>query len=100
MALIDDRGRLFGRINLIDIAAALVILLLIPFGYGAYQLFRTPPPEILAIEPGTLTQGSDLSVTLEARHLQPFLRAVVGTFEAELLVQTPTRAEIKLPELL
>ena len=100
MALIDDRGRLFGRINLIDIAAALVILLLIPLGYGAYQLFRTPPPEILAIEPGTLTQGSDLSVTLEARHLQPFLRAVVGPFEAELLVQTPTRAEIKLPELL
>ena len=100
MALIDDRGRLFGRINLIDIAAALVILLLIPLGYGAYQLFRTPPPEILTIEPGTLTQGSDLSVTLEGRYLQPFLRAVVGYLEAELLVQTPTRAEIKLPELL
>ena len=78
MALIDDRGRLFGRINLIDVAAALVILLLIPLGYGAYQLFRTPPPEILSIEPGTLAQGSDLSVTLEGRYLQPFLEPSSG----------------------
>tara|TARA_B100001964_G_scaffold39508_1_gene43164 strand:+ start:81829 stop:84234 length:2406 start_codon:yes stop_codon:yes gene_type:complete len=35
---------------------------------------------------------------MEGRYLQPFLRAVVGSLEAELLVVTPTRAEIKLPE--
>ncbi len=99
MPLFDDRGHLFGRINLIDAAVAIVVLLFIPLGYGAYQLFRTPAPEILTIEPGTLLQGDNLTVTVEGKYLQPFLRAVVGNREAQLLVETPTQGEIRLPAL-
>ena len=42
MRLIDDRGRLFGRWNVIDAAALGLALLLIPVAYGASILFRTP----------------------------------------------------------
>ena len=38
-----DRSRAGGRVNLVDAAAALLILVLIPMAYGAYLLFRTPP---------------------------------------------------------
>ena len=38
MPLIDDSGRLFGKINLIDAAVGVVTLLLIPLGYSARVL--------------------------------------------------------------
>ena len=44
MALIDEQGRLFGKVNLIDALVALVALLLIPLAYGAFLLFRAPVP--------------------------------------------------------
>ena len=99
MPLFDDRGHLFGRINLIDAAVAIVVLLFIPLSYGAYQLFRTPVPEILAVEPGTLVQGNDLTVTVEGKNLQPFLRATVDNQEAVLVVEDPTQAKVTLSEL-
>ena len=46
MALIDERGRLFGRINLIDLAVIVFVAVLIPLGYGAYLVFRAPAPHI------------------------------------------------------
>ena len=46
MAILDERGRLFGKINLIDLALILLVVVTIPLGYAAYLLFRTPPPRI------------------------------------------------------
>ena len=51
MTLLDDRGRVAGRVNLVDAVAAIVILVLIPVAYGAYLLFRTPPPKMLSVSP-------------------------------------------------
>ncbi len=53
MSLVDDRGRVFGRYNLVDVAVAFVLLGLIPLGYGAYALFRTPLPKLTVVEPAT-----------------------------------------------
>ena len=46
MTLIDERGRIGGRFNLVDAAAAFVLLLLVPLALGAYLLFRTPTPTL------------------------------------------------------
>jgi hypothetical protein len=51
MTLVDNRGRILGRYNLIDLALVCVVLGLIPLGYGAYLLFRTPLPSLTAVEP-------------------------------------------------
>ena len=46
MPIVDERGRVAGRINLIDAVAAVVIVVLVPVAYGAYLLFRTPQPKL------------------------------------------------------
>jgi hypothetical protein len=46
MTLVDDRGRLFGRINLVDAAIVVFAIALIPVAYGTYLLFRPARPRI------------------------------------------------------
>jgi hypothetical protein len=115
--VIDERGRLFGKVNIIDAAVGLVVLLLIPLAYGTYRLFRVPTPTIAALEllasPGGGTTGGTpgehiqipfgatkgLHVRLTGEHLRPSLRAYVGVQEASYLFESPTGAEIALPNL-
>lgn len=105
MPLIDERGRVFGRVNLIDGIVGVVILLLIPLGYGAYLLFRTPDPTIGSIEPSVLTQeeiaNSEVAtIKVTGENLRPYLRAMFGTNESlGFLIQSPTSGEIKLQAL-
>ena len=40
--------------NLIDLALLVFALLLVPLGYGAYLLFRTPAPQLLGVTPNPL----------------------------------------------
>src|SRR4030095_16654305 len=99
--LIDDRGRVFGKINLIDLALLLFALLLVPLGYGAYLLFRTPPPQLLGVSPNPLPFAKgEQRVVLKGEHLRPFLRATVGRKHARnFLVGSPQAAEIVFDEL-
>jgi hypothetical protein len=97
--LIDDRGRLFGRWNVIDAFFALLVLLAIPVAYGAFLLFRVPVPEVTAIEPATVKEHELATITVKGRDLRPFLRARIGAAPASFLVQSPTAGEIKLPDL-
>ena len=46
MPLVDENGRVFGRLNLFDAALAAFVILLIPAAYGTYLLFRTAAPRI------------------------------------------------------
>lgn len=99
MPLIDSRGRLFGRVNLIDVIVVLLVVLLIPLGYGAYALFKQPPPKIVSVEPPSLIEGKDLTVTVHGQNFRAFWDAGVGKkFAKEFLVASPTTAEIKLPD--
>ena len=46
MAIIDEKGRLFGKWNIIDILAVIFIsLLIIPSAYFGYKIFIKPPPQ-------------------------------------------------------
>src|SRR5205814_8070968 len=62
MAIVDERGRLGGKVNLIDAVVAFLILILIPVAFGAYLLFRTPTPKLTALNPPALNQGPNLRI--------------------------------------
>ena len=99
MALIDSRGRLFGRINVIDAAVAAVLLGAIPLIYAAFVLFRQPEPAIVSISPATLTPRV-ARVQIKGRNLRPYLRVSFnneqGTTFAFVDAET---AEVDVPAL-
>jgi hypothetical protein len=78
MPLIDNEGRLFGRINLIDAAVALVVVVLVPVAYTALALFRTPAPRIGSIDPNPVVQAGEMRVKLHGQGLRPLLQAYIG----------------------
>jgi hypothetical protein len=99
LALVDERGRVFGRVNLIDLLVGVFCLLLIPLAYGAFVLFRTAPPAITSVTPATVTAGSQARVVVTGRGLRPFLAANVGPRRADFYVASETLAELEVPDL-
>jgi hypothetical protein len=101
MALIDDRGRVFGKINLIDFALIAFVALLVPLGFGAYVLFRTPPPQITGITPNPVTfKSGEQRVRVTGEYLRPFMKASLGQIDARaFLVERSTSAELVFVDL-
>jgi hypothetical protein len=100
MTIIDERGRVFGRVNAIDAAVALFVLILVPLAYGAYLLFRPPPVRLLAVEPALVDAGSGLQIRFRGENLRPFLTAQFGNEQLHgFVVDTPSSAEAPLPAL-
>ena len=101
MPVIDDRGRLFGKLNLIDAIVMVFALGLIPLFYGAFMLFREQPPIITSIQPMQVTQGQPNTLLLTGEGFRPFLVARLGDVESYgFLVESPTIAEVRMPETL
>ncbi|MBI3584507.1 MAG: DUF4330 domain-containing protein [Nitrospinae bacterium] len=44
MKIIDEKGRLFGKINVIDFLVILFLISLTPMVYYGYKIFNAPPP--------------------------------------------------------
>jgi hypothetical protein len=100
MPVIDDRGRLFGKANLIDALVALLVLGLIPLAYGAFLLFRVPAPKITSIAPTEVVEHQAVTLQITGEDLRPFLLAQFGSHQPEVfLVQSPARGQIELPDL-
>jgi hypothetical protein len=109
--MIDDRGRLFGILNVVDALLLVFALGVIPLGYVAYRVFRVPPPRIERIEPASQPLGRELRIRLVGRDLRPYLRVLINRAgeplsvsveklhrsEAQMLIETPTVAEALLP---
>ncbi len=104
MTIVDDHGRLFGRINLVDAAAAGLVLLLIPLAYGTYLLFRPAVPRIDSVEPSVISReeiriaaGGRLTGKFKVKGtgFTPLLRARIGDVEAlGYVFETPNSADI------
>lgn len=104
MALIDEDGRLFGRINLFDAAVAGLAVVLIPIAYGTFLLFRTPAPSISSIVRVPITQeerrvagGNRLTAKLKVRGsgLRPMLQASIGgTRSLGFVFENPNSADV------
>lgn len=101
MPLIDDRGRVFGKINLIDAIVVVLVLGLIPVAYAAYRLFRVPIPVVGSVTPSQVAEGTTATLQITGADLRPFLRVSFGTYSSPgFLVQSPTQAEVKVPATL
>src|SRR5688572_30990206 len=97
MAIVDAEGRLFGRWNFIDAVVAVLVLGLIPLGYAAYALFRTPPPVLTSIEPTEVSEGPKQRVTVRGVNLRPYLRVSFNTLQgATFLFEDSTKAVVDL----
>lgn len=102
MPLIDDRGRVFGKVNLIDAAVVIVILGLIPLGYASWGLFKTPATKLSVAKPTQIRANeADQRIDVTGVGLRPYLRIFVGegTTSTKYLFDTPTHAEVVLPAL-
>jgi len=113
MPVIDDRGTVFGRFNLIDAAVMLLVVVLVPISYISYRVFRTPPPVITSVSPATLPADAPRRIRVTGEHFRPYLRAFVSktggpfsmsnpqrdTEQAVFLIESPTIVELKLPDV-
>ena len=95
MAIVDERGRLFGRWNLLDLALLVLILGLIPLGYAAYALFREQPPRIASVTPTVVQQAPEFRLTIKGENFRPYMRVSVGNLQGrEFLFKSTGEAEI------
>jgi len=95
-----DRSQAGRRVNLIDAAAAVLILVLIPMAFGAYLLFRTPPAKLTGVFPATVYQGPGLHVEVVGENLRPFMRVSIGSQQGRTFEIDGTRgAMVALPDL-
>lgn len=100
MPVVDDHGRIFGRYNLLDLALAIVLLGLIPLGYGAYALFKVPVPRLTAVEPAVLQLDRNMRVTVRGENLRPYMRISFDENQTRnFLFQDPTRAEVTFADI-
>jgi hypothetical protein len=78
MAIVDARGRLFGRLNLFDAIVLVLGLWMIPLAYGGYLLFRAPPPTLTAVVPSTIVYGPNMKIRVRGTHFLPYMRVSIG----------------------
>lgn len=104
MSVIDNNGKLFGRINLIDAAMLAVIVVLLPIGYATYLLFRPERPVIESVtrvevtnEERRVSGGTVLTAKLKVKGsgFNPLLRARIDETEAVGLVfENPNSVDV------
>ena len=104
MSIIDERGRLFGRINLVDGAVALFVLAAIPLAYGTYLLFQPAQPRIDSVAPSLITReerrisaGGRLTAKFKIKGtgFTPMLRARIGGADAiGFVFENPNSADV------
>ncbi len=100
MAMIDDKGRLLGRFNLVDAAFLLLFFAAIPAAYGSYLLFREPPPKLTEALPTTLGQGPNLQIEVRGENFRPYMRVSFGDAQGRnFLFNNPGSAVVQLPDL-
>jgi hypothetical protein len=100
VTLLDDRGRLAGRFNVVDAIAAIVLIVAIPVAYAAYRLFRTPTPTLASVVPATLFEGARQRIEIDGTNLRPFMRVTFNTTPARAFLLGSTKyALVDLPDL-
>ena len=100
MSIIDERGRLFGRLNVVDAAVALLLIAIVPVGYGAYLLFRAPVPKLTGLAPDAFIQGPNQQTAVHGENLRPYMRVSFGDKQGQnFLFVDPQTAVIPLPDL-
>lgn len=106
MRLIDERGRLFGLLNIIDAFLVLVLLGLIPLAFGAFVLFRSGDPSAIVLSPARIGAERPATVQLTGKNFRAYMTAWMVAdpnkppIQANAThVESATKAEITLPPM-
>jgi hypothetical protein len=104
MTVLDDRGRLFGLVNLVDAGVAFFVLALVPLGYATFLLFRPATPHIDSVTRAEIARGEHriadgtlltAKVKVRGSGLNPMLRATIGNTQALAFVfENPNSADV------
>lgn len=105
MTLMDDRGRLLGKFNVVDLAALVLLVAVLPVGYAASLLFQPARPAITEVGQVDITNaerrivagGSLLSAKLKIKGsgFNPMLRAYIDDTPALAFVyENPNSADV------
>lgn len=124
MTVIDERGRIFGLVNAVDVAALAIVAAAGGFAFAGYRVFRLPPaPVVNLIEPASQPEGKGLQLRVRGANFLPFVRAfvqragaapalahdprvhkpaddytLVNTTLAPWVVESPSVAQVQLPD--
>jgi hypothetical protein len=100
MPMIDERGRVFGRLNLVDAAVGVLLLVLMPAAYASYALFKDPPPRLTAVLPTVLSPAAGQQVEIRGEHFRPYMRVSFdGVQGRTFLFYSTGSAFVQLPDL-
>src|SRR3954465_1269981 len=100
MPLIDEQGRVLGRLNLVDAAAVLFLLVLLPGAYLSYRLFRDPPAKLTAVNPARLRTDGVQQIEVRGENLRPYMRVSFNDVQGRtFLFYSPTSAFVQVPDL-
>lgn len=104
MSVIDSRGRVFGKWNVVDALVVAFAIVLLPLAYGTYLLFKPAQPTIDSVAPSDITaaerrigNGSALTAKFKVRGsgLTPLLRARIGNSDAlGFVFESPNSADV------
>jgi hypothetical protein len=100
MAVVDDRGRVLGRFNPVDVFVFVLVVVMVPIAYGAYALFRTPQAKLSSVDPKQFTVGPNLRLRVNGTNLRPFMRVSVNTVQGRtFMIRSTETADVDLPDL-
>jgi len=99
VSIVDDRGRVFGRWNIVDTVVVCAAVGVIVMGYGAFLLFRTPAPTLVSVTPAQIVSQESRTLYISGEKLRPYLNVRVGMAIAPLLLEGPSTAQVTLPGL-
>ena len=100
MAIVDEQGKMFGRLNLLDALVVLLVAGLIPLGYGAYTLFRSPMPTLTQVTPAEIIHATTMRFRVRGENLRPYMRVSVGRYQGQtFLFRDTNEAEIDLVDV-
>jgi hypothetical protein len=107
--LVDDRGRLFGRVNLVDASVAVFVVVLLPIAYGTWLLFHPRKVEVTSVTRVALTKDEQrianplraaAKLKVKGRQFSPMLRAWIGSEPAlGFMFEDPNSADVIAPPM-
>jgi hypothetical protein len=98
--MIDQHGRLFGRVNLIDALVAVIVLGLIPLAYGAFALFRVPSPTVTAVTPTRVAANQPIVLLISGTNLRTYMKVFLGNVPANVTFDEAGRVRASLVAML
>ncbi len=94
MKLIDEKGRLFGKINIIDFLVILFFISLTPMAYYGYKIFSTPPPPPPPPQKQVQDYQSGIQIYVLFKNLSEDIVKVIAVNDRELNKDGQVIAEI------